>query len=258
MQEKTSEKPVDDGLWVRRYHPQENSDVRLICLPHAGGSASFYYPMSEAMPPSVDVLALQYPGRQDRRLEPSIANLPDLADALAEVLRPWLDRPVVLFGHSMGASLAFEVARRWERDRDFVAAGLFASGRRAPSRHRQETVHLRDDEGIIAELKELSGTESRLLGDEELLRSVLPALRADYQAAETYTYEPGPRLRCPLISLIGDNDPKCTVDEARSWGDHTEASFDLQIFSGGHFYLARHQSEVVNAISDHVLSLRCD
>ncbi|MFF8772954.1 thioesterase II family protein [Kitasatospora sp. NPDC015120] len=242
--------PADDDRWIRRFHPRPDAAVRLVCLPHAGGSASYFLPVSRAMPPSVDVLCVQYPGRQDRRAEPLVDNVPDLADQVFAALLPWTDRPLALFGHSLGATLAFEVARRLERQKGLVAAGLFASGRRAPSTHRTETVHLRDDDGLIAEIRGLSGTDDRLLGDEEILRMILPATRADYRAAETYAYEPGEALRCPLSALVGDDDPKVTVDEAAAWADHTEGPFDLRVFPGGHFYLADHQAAVIEALTE--------
>ncbi len=244
----------DNSLWIRRFHPRPDSEARLVCLPHAGGSASFFFPMSAAVSPSLDVLSVQYPGRQDRRAEPCVASIQELADRISVQLLPWTDRPLMIFGHSMGATIGFEVASRLEREHGVVLAGLFASGRRAPSRKRHETVHQRDDRGIIAELQQLSGTNSKIMGDEEMLRMVLPAIRADYRAAETYTYEPRPKLHCPIVGLVGDDDPKVTLEEARAWSEHTEGGFDLQVFPGGHFYLASHQSEIVNAVSDHMLA----
>src|SRR5687767_15700848 len=101
----------DDGLWIRQYHPAPGSPIRLVCLPHAGGSASFYFPVSRSLSPEVDVLAVQYPGRQDRRHEPMVADIPALSRLVADELAGWLDKPLALFGHSMGASLAFEVAQ---------------------------------------------------------------------------------------------------------------------------------------------------
>ncbi|UQI47387.1 thioesterase II family protein [Streptomyces sp. HU2014] len=243
--------PVDSGTWVRRFHPSPDAGARLVCFPHAGGSASYYFPVSAAMSPSIEVLALQYPGRQDRRTDPLIESLPELADQIFTALRPFADRPLTLFGHSMGATLAFEVATRFEQVGAPVS-GLFVSGRRAPSTHRTETVHLRSDDGIVSELHQLNGTDSGLLGDEELLRMVLPAIRGDYKAIETYRYEPGTPLTCPVHAMVGDADPKATLDEVRAWRDHTTGPFEFEALPGGHFYLNQYQKEIVNRISDHI------
>lgn len=238
-----------DSLWIRRYHPRPDAAARLVCLPHAGGSATFYHPVSASMPPSVDVLAVQYPGRQDRRNEPCVESIRELADQVTAVLLPWADRPLVLFGHSMGATLGFEVARRLERDHGIVPRALFASARRAPSCPRHETVHLRDDDGLVEEMRQLSGTDASILDDEELIRMALPAIRADYRAAETYTYEPGPDLACPIVSLVGDDDPKVTVDEARAWSRHTDTVSEFHVFPGGHFYLTAHAQDVLGLLA---------
>lgn len=223
--------------------------MRLICLPHAGGSASFYLPVSRALAPALDVLAIQYPGRQDRRRELSIDHVPSLAREVCTALGDTADRPLALFGHSMGASVAFELARILEHERGVRPVRLFASGRRAPSVFREESVHLRDDEGLLEEVRMLSGTDLSILGDEEMLRSVLPALRSDYRAAETYRYQPGPPLSCPITVFAGDADPKASLDEARRWREHTTGSFDFRVFSGGHFFLTRYQAQLLEIIS---------
>ncbi|MFC5143588.1 thioesterase II family protein [Streptomyces aureoversilis] len=222
---------ADDCLWIRRFHPRPDSRVRLVCLPHAGGSAGFYLPLSRAMPETVEVLCVQYPGRQDRRTEPLVDSVPALADQVFGALLPWTDRPLALFGHGLGASLAFEIARRLERE-DTVPAAVFVSGRRAPSTHRREAVH-------------------RPPADEEVLRMILPANRAaDYRAAETYVWEPGPPLRSPVTCLVGDGDPKLTVEEATAWSGHTEGAFALKAFPGGHFFLVQHPMEVVRLLAE--------
>lgn len=235
--------------WIRRFFPSSEAAVQLVCLPHAGGSAPFYRPVAQALHPDVEVLAVQYPGRLDRRLEPMIDNLPDLANAVCAALMPSIDRPFAIFGHSMGATLAFEVALRLERAA-LDPLRVFVSGRRAPSAFRDERVHLRDDDGMVAELRALSGTDQRVFGDEELLRLVLPAIRNDYRAAETYRYTPGPRLRCPITALAGDRDPKATHDEVVAWETHTDAGFDAHMYPGGHFYLIAHAADVLRVITD--------
>jgi surfactin synthase thioesterase subunit len=198
---------ADNGRWIRRYHPQPDAPVRLVCLPHAGGSASFFFPMSRALAGTVEVLAVQYPGRQDRLKEPPIATIPLLADAVYDALLPWTDRPFAFFGHSMGAILAFETARRLEREKGLVAAALFASGRRAPATPRTETVHRRDDDGLIDEIRRLSGTDNQLLADPEIMRMVLPAIRADYRAAETYRLDADVRVACPIAAATSSSIP---------------------------------------------------
>lgn len=241
---------VADGsdLWLRQFHPAPDAPVRLVCFPHAGGSATFYHPVSAALASDCDVAALQYPGRQDRRMEPNVDDIGVLADRIAPVVAPLFDRPVVFFGHSMGAIIAFEVARRL-REEGHTPAMLFASGRRAPSTRRVETVHQRDDDGIVAEMKAMSGTDAQVLGDEELLRMVLPAIRSDYRAIETY----GPvdaTVDCPITALVGDADPKTTVPEADAWRAHTTAAFRIQEFRGGHFYLSSRAAEVIAVVRE--------
>jgi surfactin synthase thioesterase subunit len=224
--------------------------MRLVAFPHAGGAATYWFPMSRALQPDIEVLSVQYPGRQDRRAEKPIDNLLVLAERIAEVLRPWLDGPTAFFGHSMGASLAYEVARILERRGETPPlVQLFASGRRAPARLRPESVHLRDDHGLVAEIRRLSGTDDGVLNDAELLRMVLPAIRSDYRAIETYRPPAGPVLGCPITAFTGDVDPQVSYEEALAWREHTTGAFDIQVFSGGHFYLADQQEAVLEEIS---------
>ncbi|HEX8868083.1 MAG TPA: alpha/beta fold hydrolase [Lentzea sp.] len=232
---------VDTGLWFRRFAEAPPGAPRLVCFPHAGGAASWYQPFASYFSGRCELVAVQYPGRQDRRSEPLLDDIRVLADQVSGLLTR--DRPLHLFGHSMGAMIAFEVALRVQPDH------LFVSGRRAPQIVRDDRVHLRDDAGLIAEVRRLAGTNARVFDDEELVRMVLPAIRADYRAAETYRYSPGPSLSCPLTALTGDADPKATVDEVSLWRERTTGAFSLNVFSGGHFFLSDNRSAVAALVS---------
>jgi surfactin synthase thioesterase subunit len=237
--------------WIRSFHAADDAAVRLVCLPHAGGSATAYFPFSRAAADAgldADVVAVQYPGRQDRRGERCYDDVDAMADAIADDLGPWFDRPVALFGHSMGATLGYEVARRLEA-RGARPLGLFASACRAPSALRIEDIHQRDDDGLIAALKELSGTDSAVLGDDELLRMVLPAVRGDYTAVETYRHRPGRELACPIHVLVGDSDPVTDLAEADAWRAHTTGDCAVEVFPGGHFYLNDQLDGVLTSVA---------
>lgn len=245
-----AEHPGDDR-WIRRYEPAARARVRLACLPHAGGAASFYLPLARALAPAVDVLAVQYPGRQDRLYEPCLPSIMQLAAGVVRALSGG-PAPLALFGHSMGATLAYEVALRLE-DSGIPVACLFASARPAPSLQRPGTLHLSDDAVFLAELLSLSGTDPQVAEDRELLDLLMPALRADYRAIETYPPQHG-MLRCPIVALVGDRDPRASATEAQAWARHTTGPFTLHTFSGAHFYLKEHALLVAQIISANVLA----
>ncbi|MFE7129680.1 thioesterase II family protein [Streptomyces sp. NPDC057638] len=235
---------TDTKDWVRLFHPVTAPTARVVCFPHAGGSASFYHPVSRALQPEIEVLTIQYPGRQDRRGEEPLTDIATLADRVYEALRPELERSPrpAFFGHSMGATVAFEVALRMRRD-GLAPSVLIASGRRAPSHHRSEGVHLKDDAGLVAEIRGLSGTDARLLDDEEMLGAILPAMRADYRAIERYVGDADAVVDCPVEVFVGDSDEQVTLEEAHAWERHTTGECVVRVFQGGHFYLMARAAE---------------
>jgi pyochelin biosynthetic protein PchC len=240
----------ETGAWVRRFHPAAQPNARLVCFPPAGGSAGYFHPVSRVMGPEVDVVCLQYPGRQDRRAEPCLDTVAAFADHIATALEPWTGVRLTLVGHSLGATIAYETARRLEAAGVAVAA-LIASGRRGPTTVRDERIHQLDDNQLLAEARCLSELGDALL-DDDIARTVLPALRAGHHAAETYRHTPGEPLRCPVSVLIGDSDPVVTAAEAKDWEAHTTGRFHLTVFPGGHFSVPDRLREVVTAIRAHV------
>jgi surfactin synthase thioesterase subunit len=245
----TSPSATGSQDWIRSSpHPTEPGAVNLVCLPHAGGSASFFFPLSRALAPQVTVLAVQYPGRQERYREPNIDSVPLLVDQIFDALVDTVTGPLALFGHSMGAVLAYEVALRLQRARLPEPLVLIASGRRAPSRYREENVHKRTDEQIMALMGALSGTGGDLLADDGMMRHILPAVRSDFRAVETYRHDPEARLTCPITVLTGTADPLTSLAEADGWREHTSGPVEVRTFPGGHFFLAEQAASVTSAI----------
>jgi pyochelin biosynthetic protein PchC len=224
-------------VWLRQFHPAAPSAPVMVALPHAGGSASYFFELSKALSPAVDVRAVQYPGRQDRFDEEfarSVGEVVDrLAPAVGELRRT--GRDVIVFGHSMGAVVGFELARHLETRQGAGATGLVISARPAPSRLSPSAVHLLDDDALAEEMKKTGGAGAELLDDEDLRDLVLPLLRADLMLAETYVYEPGPPLTCPILTLCGDADPTVTPEAMGHWATHTTGPVRQVTVSGGHF-----------------------
>ncbi len=225
------------STWVRRFHPSAEATAEVICFPHAGGTAAYWHSLSATLTPEVEALAVQYPGRQDRHREPAVTDLHVLADRIAEAIGEPVFRPRAFFGHSMGASLAYEVAVRLEGRPDAAPTALILSGRRAPSRWRP-TPEPADDATLIAKVRALGGTAAERLSDPDVLELVLPALRADHRALATYRDTPGAPVSCPVVALAGDADTESSVSDVDAWRHHTTGGFELRVFSGGHFFVA--------------------
>lgn len=244
------------SAWVRTCVPRADARINLICLPHAGGSPSFYREWGAGLPGDVEVHVLRYPGRENRLAEPCIRSMAELADAVTEVIRPFFDRPLVLFGHSMGASLMYEVTRRSE------AAGrrpalLIASGHPAPHRRITKNLYLGSDAELLAQVRENSVPGQSALDDPGLRELLLPMIRADYQVIETY--EPGDPapVHAPLAVFRGAQDEDVSEAQAEAWAEVTEKGelYAHRVFDGRHFYLAEHQDDVLAAIAAEIGSL---
>jgi surfactin synthase thioesterase subunit len=238
-----------DDRWLRLYRPVSRPLRRLVCFPHAGGTAGFFLPMAQALR-DIEVVAVQYPGRHDRRNEPFSASIEDMADHVAAALDTCPTLPTVLFGHSMGATVAFEVARRLD-DTPAAVDHLVVSGRQSPTLgDSDKPAGLPDDAAVIAELRRMSGTDDVLLREPDLLRFAMPVIRADYAAVTGYRYEPGKPLRADLTAFVGDADPGVPVEAAEAWAGCTTGRFDLRVFRGDHFYLKGWPGPVVAALAE--------
>lgn len=242
--------PPANDPWIQRPRPRPGALLRLFCLPHAGGGASAFRGWAEAMPAEVEVCPVKLPGREARLGEPAIPRMEPLVDELVGVTERWSDLPFAIFGHSNGALIGFELARRLRREGRPGPVHLFASGRRAPDvpASRAPVAHL-PDEPFVAELRELGGTPPEVLDHPEILPLLLPLLRADMALAETYEYREEPPLECPITAYSGLADVKVSRADAEAWGRHTRAGFTLRMFAGDHFFILAEPTLVVQTLA---------
>lgn len=241
-----------DSPWIRRWSGGPAPRFTLICLPHAGGSAGFYRPWAALTPPEVELLAVQYPGREERIGDPEAADMSELTAAVADAVAPLLDRPYALFGHSMGSAVAWELAHELHHRELPGPRRLFASGRAAPGTAKTGQLHRQNDDTLSAELARLGGTSQEVLADPGLRSLVLTAVRHDYRIIETYRPPDREPLSCPLHVLTGNRDPelgeeRCR-DRAGGWADLTTARTEVRVLPGDHFYLTPRRREVVATV----------
>lgn len=206
-----------------------------------------------AWPTALESLAevhiVQLPGRDSRLREAPVTQLPELVAEIAEEMLAYLDKPFVFFGHSMGAILSFEVARRLRRERGIEPLQLFVSGRPAPQVGRRDpcTYDLPEPE-FVEELLKLNGTPKEVLEDVELRQLVLPILRADFAVCQTYDYQAEPPLNCP-ISAYGGLQDSVSNEDLKQWREQTTAHFKMSMFPGDHFFLNTDQPSLLRLIA---------
>ena len=230
--------------------PAVPAGLRLFCFAHAGGGSAFFRPWRLAFGPRVEVRPVVLPGREGRVRELPYRRMEQLLDPLCAALAPHLDRPYAFFGHSLGAILAYEVARRCSAGPGPGPVAVVVSGRRAPRlpNHRPLLSCLPDAE-FLAAVGGLGGTPPEVLGEAQLIRMILPALRCDFELNEAYQPLPGPRLRCPVAAYLGLDDPEATPAEMLGWRAETSGEFTLRLFTGGHFYLKGGRADVRTALA---------
>jgi pyochelin biosynthetic protein PchC len=223
----------------------EQPRLRLVCFPHAGGTATAYTGWPPLLPAGVELLAVQYPGRQDRLAEPCETSMARLADAVTAALTPHLDLPVALFGHSMGSAVAYEVALRLRGKADAEIVALLVSGRRAP--HRRGLVPIPvDDAGLLESVTLLAGPDAWAYDHPDLREVLMPSLRGDHRLLDAYRPQPpAERLRVPVTAYGGDRDPVCPVTDLDTWAEVTDAGLETVVLPGGHFFPREQQGALL-------------
>lgn len=240
--------------WFRVLRPASQAIGRIICLPHAGGSASFFHPWARVLPPGVEMVAIQYPGREERIEEGCIDNMRLMIEALVQALTATpqlLSKPYVLFGHSMGAAVAYELCLALQQHPVRLPCRLALSAIEGPGRVRPGALHRAGDRVLLDEVIRLNPRLTYLLSMPELTSLLLPALRSDYRLIETYGGDlPSlARVTVPLVALLGQEDSELSEDDARAWQCVCGRDFHLQTYPGGHFYLTDHYPALTDLLT---------
>ena len=230
--------PLAAARWLAYREANPRARMRLFCLPYAGGGASAYRGWAAALPSEVEVCPVQLPGRESRLREPPFARPEPLVQALVDALAAHLDLPFACFGHSMGAMLAFELARELRRRGGPLPLHLFVAGRRAPQvPPREEDIHDLPEPEFVARLRELNGTPEEVLQHAELMRLLIPVLRADFSVNETYTFRPEEPLDLGISAYGGLGDAEVSREDLVGWSEHGRGPFRLRMLPGDHFFL---------------------
>lgn len=235
--------------WFRCNRAQAKR-VRMFCLPYAGGSAGSFMPWQAALGDAVDVCAAQLPGHGSRLLEPPLRSFELLTEQLSAAVLANDDLPYLLVGHSFGALLAFEVARRLQRlgatpPRTLVVSGCESPQTRSTAGRR---LHELDDKGLIQALRELNGTPVEVLRDRALIERVLPALRADFEMVANYRFVAGPLLTSPIVVMAGLSDAQVGTGGVEGWGALTQSTHALHWIEGDHFFIDSQRQSVLDVL----------
>jgi medium-chain acyl-[acyl-carrier-protein] hydrolase len=245
--------PVLRSKWLLPISPSRGI-IRLFCLPYAGSHAAVFNMWRTKLPSEIEAYAVQLPGRGARSKEGLHTNLIKLVEDIVDALQDDFDVPFALFGHSMGAQIAFEMARMLRQRGMRQPLHLFVAGAAAPQWPRLEPVmYNATDSKLIAYLRTMQGTPSEVFDNEEMLQVVLPIIRADFEMLDTYVYNQEPALDLPISAFGGSEDSVVPVESLLAWSDHTTHTFVATLFDGGHFFVRTTQQPVIQALSDQLI-----
>lgn len=239
--------------WIKRVPTPggQPSTGAVVVFPHAGAAAAGYRVLAAALAAGADTYIVQYPRRADRLDHPAHETVHDLARGLFDAA-PWRSvAPLRLFGHSMGAVVAFEFACIAE-EHDVAVDKLWVSAGPPPSVVAEMPELPTSDDGVLAEIADLGGTAPELLADEEFSELLTTAMRADYQAFNRYDPSPDVRVATDIHVLGGRHDHRIGIDVLRQWDRHTAGSFELSLYDGGHFYVNDHVKAIAEQVNSDV------
>jgi medium-chain acyl-[acyl-carrier-protein] hydrolase len=238
-----------DTRWLVVHHPIRSPRLRLFCIPYAGAGAGIYRNWTPHLPPGVELLAIQLPARGARFGEPVVTALDELVRQIHAAIAPELSCPCVFFGHSIGALIAFELARSLQRTRSEQLQHLIISGRRAPHLPRLgPSIHDLPRPEFIALLQAYGGTPPQIMQDADLLTAVIPALRMDFGLSDRYRFRHEAKLRCNLTLLGGTSDSLVSTADLYPWSWHVDGTTSTHLLDAGHFFIHTRANDVIDVV----------
>ncbi len=246
---------TEKSLLVTRKKP--DARFRLFCFPYSGGSAGAYQPWEELLPGDIELVAIRLPGHSGRMNEHLLGSVAEMVDGVVPAITAWLDRPYLVYGHSLGAAVAYELLHALQAKRLPLPQHFFCAARRAPhASPRIAPIHDFPLEQFASELRRLEGTPEMLLANPSLMEPFIPVLRADLKAAYEYRREPDTKLGCSASIYCGLRDRIVQPEDAAGWREHFAEPPEFRTFEGGHFFLDDNRASVVEAISARASSAR--
>ncbi|ENK0838614.1 thioesterase [Clostridium botulinum] len=219
----------------------------MFCFPFAGGGAGAYSSWINYFQENVVVCPIQLPGREEKIMETPYVDMKVLIEDLVQEINKYNQHKIIIFGHSMGAKIAYEVAKRLEFKNHSVEQ-LIVSGSRVPHILEPDPIYHLPDEEFEKELARFEGTPKEILENKELLKFFLPMLRADFTMDETYCISEVVKLSCPILALGGTLDKEAYEEDILKWNEYTKSDFAICMFEGGHFFIKDKEEEVKNKI----------
>ncbi|MCG7563274.1 MULTISPECIES: alpha/beta fold hydrolase [Pseudoalteromonas] len=241
--------------WLRVFQPRPDASCRIFCFPYAGSGPAVYKDWGNLLPPDIEVVAIHYPGRESRSDELLLTDLIELVEQLRKQILPYLDKPFVFFGHSMGAYIAFELTRALWKCAGVRPDSLFISAAGAPHIREPNCISDLSYKEFLRALLKLNGIPSEVLKNPELITYALPILRSDMRICESYTCQTIEPLEVPMTVFGGTQDKRISFERLEKWQLHAATTYKLEMYDGDHFFINTQRRKIIDAINKELLAL---
>lgn len=248
---------MNDKKWYVEYKKNPHASMRIFCFPHSGGGASTYFSWSNLLSLTVELISIQLPGRENRFYDHLTNDLEFIIDNLSQEFTYYKEKPFVVFGHSLGALIAYEFVKSVYQSYGIYPQYMIVSGAKAPHLpFRIKKLSQLEDEELLQELKNYGEINDALLQNEQILKMFLPIFRSDFSIGENYNYKETVVFPFDILALAGSDDPTVNKKEILGWSGYTSGNFEFRIFPGGHFFLKSHTEEILSFISQKIGAAR--